>query len=167
MFDKYILFPFLEIIKNFGDNKAFYIANRFYTYIEFAQHISKIREALHSTNGYGKNIGLVVNDGIDTYASIFAIWLEGYAYVPLHPLLPIERNTEIISQAEIKIVIDSNGGKSFPNVETIRSATLYFNELKLQPRITSEVELAYILLPRGALGHLKGCKLHVRILVHL
>ena len=121
MFNKYVLNPFLEILGNFRDVYAFCIANKFHTYLEFAQHISKIREVLQLANIQNENIGLVVNDDIETYASIFAIWFEGYAYVPLHPLQPNERNIEIITQAEIKIIINSSGKKSFPEVEMINS----------------------------------------------
>jgi acyl-CoA synthetase (AMP-forming)/AMP-acid ligase II len=57
----------------------------------------KSRKALHLVNNKSGNIGLVANDDIETYASIFAIWLEGFAYVPLHPHQPVERSLEIIT----------------------------------------------------------------------
>jgi len=66
MFNSNILHPFIEVVKNYGDKNAFYIAEKFYTYNEFALHISKIRKALKSSNHRSKNIGLVANDDIET-----------------------------------------------------------------------------------------------------
>ena len=108
MFDKYIIDPFIEVIEKFGEKNAFCIAEKFYSYLEFAQNVSKIRTALQSISIPTPNIGIIANDDIETYASIFAIWLEGYAYIPIHPQQPIERNMEIIAQAEIKLVLDSS-----------------------------------------------------------
>jgi len=116
MFCKSILFPFIESVEKSGANNAFCIDEIFYTYNEFARHISKIRNAIQSSNFKNKNIGLIANDDIETYASIFAIWLEGYSYVPLHPHQPAERSLEIISQADIDLVIDSSGKNCIYNI---------------------------------------------------
>lgn len=156
MFDKNILTPILETIKQSGANHAFCIAEKFYTYTEFAQHISKIRKALQTSTVNSCNIGLVVNDDIETYASIFAIWLEGYAYVPLHPQQPVERSLEIISQANIDIVVNSRENDCYPGVQNIETAHLKFDEFVLQPKPASDDALAYILFTSGSTGKPKG-----------
>lgn len=156
MFNSNILHPFIEVVKNYGDKNAFYIAEKFYTYNEFASHISKIRKALKSSNHKSKNIGLVANDDIETYASIFSIWFEGFAYVPLHPQQPVERNLEIISQAEIDLVICSGDYNLFSNVQTIISSGLKFEELNLVPESIPDDALAYILFTSGSTGKPKG-----------
>jgi len=74
MFEKNVIQPFLDVVEKHGNNNAFCIAGRFYTFIEFAKNISKIRKALRSSNAKTKNVGLVANDDIETYASIFAFW---------------------------------------------------------------------------------------------
>ena len=61
-----------------------------------AQEVAKIRTLLAHVSD--KNVGLVANDDIYTYASIYALWLEGKAYVPLHPGQPLERCLDIIQQ---------------------------------------------------------------------
>ncbi|MDR0822709.1 MAG: AMP-binding protein, partial [Endomicrobium sp.] len=114
-------------IKKFPDRNAFFICGKFYTYNEFAKNISKIRKSLLEKNIINQNVGIVANDDIETYASIFALWLEGLAYVPLHPLQPIDRNQEIISQAGIKIVL-SSGACLFSGVDIIKTAQLVFDE---------------------------------------
>ncbi|HEY5122177.1 MAG TPA: AMP-binding protein [Ignavibacteria bacterium] len=156
MFNENILQPFLDVVENYGDNNAFCIAGKFYTYNEFAKHISKIRKALQFLNTKSKNIGLVANDDIETYASIFAIWLEGFAYVPLHPHQPIDRNLEIVSQANIDLVINSIENNTFSIAQTIESTRLEFDELILQPKPAPDNALAYILFTSGSTGKPKG-----------
>ena len=94
MFIKNILNPIINNILNQSDRNAFCINEKFYTYGQFGQKISQIRHALSGVNFESKNIGLTANDDIETYASIFALWLEGLAYVPLHPHQPDERSRE-------------------------------------------------------------------------
>jgi amino acid adenylation domain-containing protein len=156
MFNTNILHPFIEVVRNYGDNNAFCIAEKFYTYNELARHISKIRKALKSSNHRGKNIGLVANDDIETYASIFSIWFEGFAYVPLHPQQPVERNLEIISQAEIDLVLCSGNNNLFSNVQTIFTSHLEFEELNLVSEPIPDDALAYILFTSGSTGKPKG-----------
>jgi amino acid adenylation domain-containing protein len=156
MFNSNILHPFIEVVKNYGDKNAFCIAEKFYTYNEFARNISKIRKALKFSNHRSKNIGLIANDDIETYASIFSIWFEGFAYVPLHPQQPVERNLEIISQAEIDLVICSGDYNLFTNVQTIFSSGLKFEELNLVPESIPDDALAYILFTSGSTGKPKG-----------
>lgn len=156
MFEKYILDQFFTIVENFGSNNAFCINEKFYTYGDFTQNISKIRKALQVSRTESNNIGLIANDDIETYASIFAIWLEGLAYVPIHPHQPIERSLEIISQANIDLVINSTCNNLFPNVQTIESASLNFKGINLRPEIASDDSLAYILFTSGSTGKPKG-----------
>jgi len=156
MFEKYILNQFHTIVENFGSNNAFCINETFYTYNTFAQNISKIRKALQSLGTKNHNIGLIVNDDIETYASIFAIWLEGLAYVPIHPHQPLERSLEIISQSNIDLLINSLGISLFPNIKTLESAGLHFKEMDLNPKIVSDDNLAYILFTSGSTGKPKG-----------
>jgi acyl-CoA synthetase (AMP-forming)/AMP-acid ligase II len=85
MFYANLLSQFISVVEQFGDNNAFCINEKFYTYNDFSQTISKIRKAIQSAGYQSKNVGLVANDDIETYASILALWMEGLAYVPLHP----------------------------------------------------------------------------------
>jgi amino acid adenylation domain-containing protein len=158
MFEKYVLEPLIEVINNLGNNNAFCINDRFFTYDFFAESISKIRAAINLTSVNRSNIGLVVNDDIETYASIFAIWLEGYAYVPLHPQQPLERNLEILSQAEISLVLDSNANTAL-GVPVIKTSGLYFETINLRINPAFEDSLAYILFTSGSTGKPKGVQI--------
>jgi D-alanine--poly(phosphoribitol) ligase subunit 1 len=156
LFEKIVLNPFLEIVEKYGHNNAFCVATKYYTYNEFARYISKIRKAIHYSAPKSKNIGLVANDDIETYAAIFAIWLEGFAYVPLHPLQPVERSLEIMSQSDVDLVINSGDNNLFPDITIIKSSRLEFDEFDLQPNSTPDNALAYILFTSGSTGSPKG-----------
>ena len=158
-FSVYILNQLSYVSKTFKHRNAFYINENFYTYNEFFECISKIRIKLKSHNPKNKNIGLIVNDDIETYASIWAIWLEGMAYIPIHPLQPIERSHEIIQQADIDCIIDSDADSSFKNLNLIVSSKLIFETLYLEPIETDENDLAYILFTSGSTGKPKGVQI--------
>ena len=159
MFLTHVLTPFIEVIEKFPNENSFFINDNFYSYRELAKHISKIRLALQEINIKNKNIGLVANDDLETYASIFAIWLEGFAYVPLHPKQPIERSLDIISQADIEVVMDSSPKTIYTNILTVETSTLQFEKFDLHPRNTSNEDLALILFTSGSTGKPKGVEI--------
>ncbi|MEI6752112.1 MAG: AMP-binding protein [Paludibacter sp.] len=156
MFLENILTPVLSSINTFKDSNAFCISEVFYSYSDFGKQISNIRGALCRENFVGKNVGLVANDDIETYASIFALWLEGLAYVPLHPKQPIERGLEIISQADIELVLDSCDIPLFSTIKFIQTKGLTETVTDLTPNQISDSELAYILFTSGSTGKPKG-----------
>jgi non-ribosomal peptide synthetase component F len=156
VFDEYVLHPLLEKIEKNGSSNSFRINEIFYSYQDFSHSVSKIRDSLQQHYNVSTNIGLIANDDLETYASIFAIWLEGYSYVPLHPNQPVERILDIISQADIELIIDSCG-KAFSNdIPTINSSHLLFKNLNLNPVTTPDSSLAYILFTSGSTGVPKG-----------
>lgn len=156
MFYKEVLEPFLSSMEKSGENNAYFIDERFYTYHELAASISQIRTALQTSKIKSSNVGLVVNDDLETYASIFAIWLEGLTYVPLHPQQPIARNFDIIEQAEISMVLDSCLKVPFDSVEIIATKNLTAGDRNLQPKVITDDTLAYILFTSGTTGKPKG-----------
>jgi len=159
MFLEQILNPFHQIVEKHAQKNAFLINKQYHTYTEFAEHISKIRKSINEENYQGRNIGLVVNDDIETYSSIIAIWLEGFSYVPLHPNQPIDRNLDIIHQAEIELIITSISNDNYKNFKIIFTTELLFDQLFLQPKIVSDDELAYILFTSGSTGKPKGVQI--------
>lgn len=153
-----IINPLLNSINKFSDDNAFVIDEKNYTYKQFGEIISSIRNKISNIKSNSK-LGLVVNDDIETYASIFAIWLEGHAYVPLHPLQPIFRNQEIIEQSKIIFVLDSSNFSMFNEYKLIKTKDLNFNELNLIPKFELDDSLAYILFTSGSTGKPKGVKI--------
>jgi D-alanine--poly(phosphoribitol) ligase subunit 1 len=155
-FDELVSNPLLSNIDSFADRNAFYIKGTYYTYKQFADCISKIRHALkpHSDKVY---IGLVANDDLETYASIFATWLEGKCYVPLHPEQPLDRINEIINDTNIELILNSLPAPIFANKKVINTVLLtYESDLFTYKNNISDEMLAYILFTSGSTGKPKG-----------
>ncbi len=155
LFDTLITQPVLEAIQTQPANNAFCVNEEFYTYKQLGETISKIRVSIKDLND--TYFGLVVNDDIETYASIFALWLEGKAYVPLHPKQPLERNEEIIAQMSIQIVLDSTKESLYGNYKVIETSRLVFQEslLEINEEFDKETTV-YILFTSGSTGKPKG-----------
>ena len=156
MFNEFILTPFVKSAYKFKDHNAFCINEKYFTYKKLAEEISKIRIALQGENLLNKIIGLVVNDDIETYASIFAIWLEGFAYLPLSPNQPIKRSIEILSQAKVSLIIDSENCFPSSKHKVINSRSLEFSEVSLELKKIPDDFLVYILFTSGSTGKPKG-----------
>lgn len=156
MFNKYILSPLLSTLSVCRSKNAFCINEKFYTYEDFVINISKVRSKLQEHSYSSKYIGLVANDDIETYASIFAIWFEGLSYVPIQPKHPQKRNMEILENAGIDLLIDSSSNSVYPVAYTIRSKHILFKGLNLIPNRVKDSEIAYILFTSGSTGKPKG-----------
>lgn len=155
-----VLNPLLDNISNNKERYAFCINNLLYTYSDFGRNISKIRYALQSAKIQSQTIGLVINDDIETYASIFALWLEGKCYVPLHPNWPKERCLDICEQVAIDLILDSSKNSRYEEVNVIATTTLQYSNDMLSPKDNiSEDDLAYILFTSGSTGKPKGVQI--------
>lgn len=156
-FSNQVIRPCIATIKNLPERNAFCINNIFYTYKQFGNYISKIRFAVKQLNKHELYIGLVANDDIETYASIIALWLEGKAYVPLHPNQPFERCSEIINQVKIKTIVDSSSTSKFTDYSVIYTNSLVFTEdcLEIDDSIDEKRDV-YILFTSGSTGKPKG-----------
>jgi len=157
-FQKKIIEPFLNSIQDFSDRNAFCINGEFFTYKHLEASISKIRFQL--IDNKDDIIGLIANDDLETYASIFALWLDGKAYIPLNPIAPVERNQTIIEQADIKTVLDSSDDlQLFKNAKTVSTKNLKSVGLNYQNILSKEIsdqKIAYILFTSGSTGVPKG-----------
>lgn len=151
---------FLNLAESLDKNKkysAFFINETTYSYDDFSRVISRIRRSLQSiTQNKEKNIGLIINDDIETYSAILALWLEGKAYVPINPESPVDRNYKIIKQAEIKTIIDSSDKIIYPEFNIIEPRKIKEAEINIAPVNTSDNELAYIFFTSGTTGEPKG-----------
>lgn len=156
-FNKEILSPILTNINRFSERNAFCINETFHTYADLGRNVSKIRKAIEKTEIGSPIVGLVINDDLETYASIVALWLEGKCYVPLHPNWPLERCLDICEQVELDLILYSSDKTRYDGFQVIETSILEYTEDFLTPKQdVSDNELAYILFTSGSTGKPKG-----------
>lgn len=124
-------------------DNAFFIAGTYYTYRQLAERISAIRSVIRSAELDEPIWALHLHDDLNTYASIFALWMEGKAYVPLHPSWPKERLDSIVEQIGCHNHLDSCDAP-------------YIGDLLDDWKEVGEDALAYILFTSGSTGVPKG-----------
>ena len=145
-FSKLILTPVCNALWNCCERNAFYINGVYYTYTQFAERISAIRSVIRAAEKNEQIWGLALHDDLNTYASIFALWMEGKAYVPLHPSWPEDRIESIKQQVGCSNVLDAcDAPFTVMDLDNWASA--------------SEDDLAYILFTSGSTGVPKGVQL--------
>ena len=155
-FPNFILTPFTQSINRYEKCAALNIAGEEYSYRQLGERVSSIRSEIRRLCPKDRIAGLAVHDDIDTYASIFALWMEGMAYVPLHPNQPLERNKGIVKQVGTKMVLDSSDQSPFDALNTKilswEDSNLFLDDWAP----VDDNELAYILFTSGSTGVPKG-----------
>ena len=151
---------FRKLSNSFIDNKerpCLFIDGHFYSYSRLSHQVNKIRHAIRLLSNETENIiGLVDNNDLETYASIFALWFEGKAYLPLNPQVPKERNLLISREAGILSVLDSSEHSCFSEYKIISTRHLKVVRTDLPLVDCSDNEIAYLLFTSGTTGTPKG-----------
>ena len=161
LFYRNVLDCVVHAISSFPYRPAFCINEEYFSYSQFGHCVSKIRCRLIKTAYRNTKVGLVINNDLETYASIIALWLEGYCYVPLHPNWPLERCLGICEQVDLDLILDSSKMSRFENARVLNTTTLAYTIDSLKPKNgVSDDELAYILFTSGSTGQPKGVQIN-------
>lgn len=156
LFTDRILNPLMASMTENSERNALCIKEKYYTYAQLSARIIAIRTVIREVGE--RHVGLVNNDDLDTYASIFALWMEGKCYIPLHPGQPLGRNDDIIAQVGITTVLDSSEETRYHACHVIltKSVPNLSETVCTPPMVCGDEEFAYILFTSGSTGKPKG-----------
>ena len=139
---------------------AFCCDHTYYTYGQMYTIIQSVRSVIKTQIPIDdRKVGLVTYNlsTPEVYASIIALWMEGKAYIPLHPDFPDSRNVDSIQEAGLQYVLDT-GGRS----ENWPVTSISLNGLEISDENSDGVvslqddDLAYIFFTSGTTGKPKG-----------
>lgn len=145
-FREIILESIVSSFRKFPDRNALCISDVFYTYKQLSERVSAIRTVIRKASDNQQIWGVAIEDNINTYAGILALWMEGKSYVPLHPLWPNYRIEEIREQVGFDNTLEDCDAE-------------YKNDLLDDWAVIDDDALAYILFTSGSTGKPKGVQI--------
>jgi D-alanine--poly(phosphoribitol) ligase subunit 1 len=159
----------VRAFESYPQENAFCINKSYYSYSDCGHRINGIRKTIQQYEA--QNIGIIINDDIETYTSIIAILFSGKTFVPINPNNPPDRNNSIILQAEISIILTSNKGQVdtvfnvSERLDILETSGLTDENHLLQAPGNTDEENAYILFTSGSTGVPKGVPIRIKNLV--
>lgn len=149
----------------YSKNNAFNIDSRFYTYYEFASHLSAVNNFVREYLGKEeKLIGVVTRESpsLRTYSAIYGVWFSGRGFVPVNPANPYDRNTAEIKHSGIKTILCDGIDDSVKKLsdacglEIVDISGLQSDKINLELPEVNDSDIAYLLYTSGSTGTPKG-----------
>ncbi len=147
----------IAALKAHPGRQAFCIQDTFYTYSQLFSRVASIQSKINENCPGEQNVGIVINDDIETYASILALLFLGKTYIPVHPGYPSDRVGQILEQGSIKYLL-SKKEVAYNGAETIVTGgyTPGSGIAPVPPEFAFGNTNAYILFTSGSTGVPKG-----------
>ena len=136
-----------------------------YSYKELGAKVNVIANHLKSHGvKNGDRVGLCFPRNVELVASIFACFKIGAAYIPLDPIYPADRLSQIITDAEPKCILTFSALKklyldNIPKDEFIYLDRLNTEEIELIESDCSDENTAYVIFTSGTTGKPKGIEI--------
>lgn len=146
----------IDSFNTYPQRDAIFIADKHYSYSAFAARISAIQVKLQQ-HWDEQQVGVVMGDHVDTYASVIALLLMGRTYVPINPSHPAERSAQILEQANLRLILTGLPYAGVAGSTVVNTSELA--DVTETPFCTTEdvdSKYAYILFTSGSTGVPKG-----------
>ena len=111
-----LLASIARAFREYPDRPALVAADGACTYRALEGIVGGIAAELRARR-VGGRIGILTGDDLGTYASILAVLAVGAAYVPLNRKNPPARNSLIVGQAELDLVLASRPSKALEDLQ--------------------------------------------------
>ncbi len=153
---------FIFSCKKYGNKPAIFINKHAYTYNQFLSIISRIKKQLHLLPASSKFIGILTDEHINTYASIWTCIGIGRAFVPISNKQATERIIGIIENSEIDIVLYVEESELIQKLKSNNKVTLVCTEntasdiLDLSSAPINADQILYLMYTSGTTGKPKG-----------
>lgn len=149
-----------------NENPALYINERYFSYHELGERVVYAAARIAEANIRGQHIAVYLNDEVDTYAAILAVWYSGNIFIPIHASYPLGRISQIHEKASFRGIFNATENVSshlgpqvavwnFP--ESIPAEDRVPEMHRYQPD-----EICYCLFTSGSTGVPKGVQISYR-----
>jgi amino acid adenylation domain-containing protein len=167
---------FLKTVGKFPKNPALWVNQAYYTYEELLNFASPLVD--HLRNQGNERVAIYSYRSKGAYVAILATLLADKAYVPLNPKAPLEKNVEMLIDADTQtLLVDVSADKDLEKLTLLLPASIkiYCLDNCLEKSIAHQTsvklfkeESACLLFTSGSTGKPKGVMLsHENILAYL
>ena len=145
--------------RTFKEKPSFHIEGGSYTYSDLEKKIATVQQRILTIENQ-QYFAVITRNSIETFATIFALWLSGKTSVPISPKTPFDRNRYILDQVGIETIFDSDSiPLRFEGISSIITSNLPpINESAKLIEVPTDTDL-YLLFTSGSTGLPKGVRI--------